>query len=232
MTDDIIIAQALEAELRADIQAYDKLPQYKVPRRLDKRISKLIRNSEKTQKTKRQNKPVTIKRRLLIAAIIVAVMAVLTGGITVITRYLGAFTVKQYDVFSMLTISNIEDSPLVLTEKYRLVMDDSQYTKKVIDDYEFTSTMFYSDKENGKYLCFSQSVKGMYETVRLNTENAITYPETVKLDDNNRNAIYFETYNREKVLIWELDESIIEIVGSGFSKNELIELSKFVKKVE
>ena len=175
MTDDIIIAQALEAELRADIQAYDKLPQYKVPRRLDKRISKLIRNSEKTQKTKRQHKPVTIKRRLLIAAIIVAVMAVLTGGITVITRYLGAFTVKQYDVFSMLTISNIEDSPLVLTEKYRLVMDDSQYTKKVIDDYEFTSTMFYSDKENGKYLCFSQSVKGMYETVRLNTENAITF---------------------------------------------------------
>lgn len=231
MTDDIIIAQALEAELRADIQAYDKLPQYKVPRHLDKRISKLIRNSEKTQKTKRQRKPVTLKRRLLIAAIIVAVMAVLTGGITVITRNLGAFTVKQYDVFSMLTISNIEDSPLVLTEKYRLVMDDSQYTKKVIDDYEFTSTMFYSDKANGKYLCFSQSVKGMYETMRLNTENAITYPETVKLD-NNRNAIYFETYNREKVLIWELDESIIEISASGFSKNELIELSKFVQKVE
>lgn len=231
MTDDIIIAQALEAELRADIQAYDKLPQYKVPRSLDKRISKLIRNSEKTQKTKRQRKPVTLKRRLLIVAIIVAVMAVLTGGITVITRNLGAFTVKQYDVFSMLTISNIEDSPLVLTEKYRLVMDDSQYTKKVIDDYEFTSTMFYSDKANGKYLCFSQSVKGMYETMRLNTENAITYPETVKLD-NNRNAIYFETYNREKVLIWELDESIIEISASGFSKNELIELSKFVQKVE
>ena len=76
------------------------------------------------------------------------------------------------------------------------------------------------------------AVRKGYETVRLNTENAITYPETVKLDDNNRNAIYFETYNREKVLIWELDESIIEIVGSGFSKNELIELSKFVKKVE
>lgn len=231
MTDDIIIAQALEAELRADIQAYDKLPQYKVPRRLDKRISKLIRNSEKTQKTKWQRKPVTLKRRLLIAAIIVAVMAVLTGGITVITRNLGAFTVKQYDVFSMLTISNIEDSPLVLTEKYRLVMDDSQYTKKVVGDYEFIYTMLYSDKANGKYLCFSQSVKGMYETMRLNTENAITYPETVKLDDN-RNAIYFETYNREKVLIWELDESIIEISASGFSKNELIELSKFVQKVE
>lgn len=231
MTDDIIIAQALEAELRADIQAYDKLPQYKVPRRLDKRISKLIRNSEKTQKTKRQRKPVTLKRRLLIDAIIVAVMAVLTGGITVITRNLGAFTVKQYDVFSMLTISNIEDSPLVLTEKYRLVMDDSQYTKKVVGDYEFIYTMLYSDKANGKYLCFSQSVKGMYETMRLNTENAITYPETVKLDDN-RNAIYFETYNREKVLIWELDESIIEISASRFSKNELIELSKFVQKVE
>ena len=168
---------------------------------------------------------------MLIAAIIVAVMAVLTGGITVITRHLGAFTVKQYDIFSMLTISNIEDSPLILTEKYRLVMDDSQYTKKVVDDYEFVYTMFYSDKANGKYLCFSQSVKGMYETVRLNTENAITYPETIKLDDN-RNAIYFETHNHEKVLIWELDESIIEISASGFGKNELIGLSKFVQKVE
>ena len=73
--------------------------------------------------------------------------------------------------------------------------------------------------------------KGMYETVRLNTENAITYPETIKLDDN-RNAIYFETHNHEKVLIWELDESIIEISASGFGKNELIGLSKFVQKVE
>ena len=45
-------------------------------------------------------------------------------------------------------------------------------------------------------------------------------------------ASYLQTHNHEKVLIWELDESIIEIVGSGFSKSELIELSKFVKKVE
>lgn len=129
MTDDIIIAQALEAELRADIQAYDKLPQYKVPDVLTNEYQSLSETVRKL-KTKRQRKPVTIKRRLLIAAIIVAVMAVLTGRITVITRHLGAFTVKQYDVFSMLTISNIEDSPLILTEKYRLVMDDSQYTKR------------------------------------------------------------------------------------------------------
>lgn len=230
MTNDFIIAQALSAELQSDLQAYDKLPQYKVPHKLDRRISKLIRKSSLAKPTG-QHRPVPFKRRLLIAAIIVIIMAMITGGITVITRNLGAFTIKQYDIFSMLTINNTEGSPLVLTEKYRLVMDDSQYTKDVIDDYDFTYTMRYSDEANEKYLCYSQSIKEAYKSARINTENAITYPETVKLDDN-RDAVYFETYNHRKILIWELDDSIIEINAYGFSKDELIELSKFVKKVE
>lgn len=230
MTNDFIIEQALSAELQSDLQAYDKLPQYKVPHKLDRRISKLIRKSSLAKPTG-HHRPVPFKRRLLIAAIIVIIMAMITGGITVITRNLGAFTIKQYDIFSMLTINNTEGSPLALTEKYRLAMDDSQYTKDVIDDYEFTYTVRYSDEANEKYLCYSQSVKGMYAAARINTENAITYPETVKLDDN-RDAVYFEAYNHQKMLIWELDDSIIEIDTYGFSKDELIELSKFVKKVE
>ena len=230
MNEDKIIAQALKAELQSDLLTYDKLPQYKAPHRLDHRISKLIRSGTVTE-THKQHRPVPFKRRLLIAAIIVLVMAIVTGGITVITRNLGLFTVKQYDIFSLLSFSDTEDTPDVLTEYYRLEPDDPRLTQNILDDYEFTQSMSYSDKENGKLLYFSQSIKSMYQSVRLNTENAVTYPELIKLD-NGKNAVYFETYDHQKVLIWEMGDSMIEIVATGFSKNELIELSKFVKKVE
>lgn len=230
MTNDIIIAQALEAELRSDLQAYDKLPQCKVPHRLDRRISALIRKNSPVN-TAVHRKPVPLKRRLLIAAIIVIIMAVLTGGITVITRNLGLFTVKQYDIFSMLAIEDNDSETPVLTEKYRIITDGSQFTGKVIDDYEFMHTESYSDQANGKQLYFTQSIKDMYKSVRLITENAITYPELIKIG-NNINAVYFESSNHNILLIWEAGNSIIELNATGFSKDELIELSKFVQKVE
>lgn len=230
MNEDIIIAQALKAELQSDLLAYDKLPQHKASRRLDRRISKLIQLNTKPE-IKKHHRPVPFKRRMLIAAIIVVIMAVLTGGITVITRNLGMFTVKQYDIFSMMTIENTGDEPTVLTEKYRLVMDFSQYAKYIVDDCEYSYAVHYFNKTNERQIIFSQTSKIMYEEVRLNTENAISYPELIEIG-NNKNAVYFENYRHEKALIWEMGDSIIELVGYGFSKNELIELSELVQKVE
>lgn len=230
MNEDIIIAQALKNVLLSDIEAYDRLPQYKVPHRLDRRISKLIADIGQPIK-KEKRKPIPLKRRLLIAAIIVIVMAIITGGITVITHNLGMFTVKQYDIYSMLSINDTEDKPNVLTEKYHLVIDSSQITKEIVDDNDHMYLVYYFNKTNEKQVYFSQLTKSTYHSVRLNTENAITYPELIEIG-NNKNAVYFETYKHEKVLIWEMGDSIIQLNASGFSKDELIELSKFVKKVE
>ena len=230
MNEDIIIAQALKNVLLSDIEDYDQLTQYKVPHKLDRRISKLITdNTEPIEKEKR--KPIPLKRRLLIAAIIIITMAVLTGGITVITRNLGMFKIKQYDIYSMMTIDGEEDGPIEFTDKYRLVMDFSQYAKDVIGDIEYLYAVHYRNKTNERQIIFSQTTKNAFGVARLNTENAITYPELIEIGDNKK-GLYFETYKHDKVLFWDMGDSIIEIVAYGFSENELIELSQLVQKVE
>lgn len=230
MNEDIIISQALKNVLISDIEDYDRLPQYKISHELDRRISTLITGNTESVKTKNR-RPIPFKRRLLIAAIIIITMAVLTGGITVITRNLGMFKIKQYDIFSMMTVEDAVDGPIAFTEKYRLVMDFSQYTKDIIGDIEYMYAVHYKSKTNERQIIFSQTSKNAYGVERLNTENAITYPELIEIG-NNKVALYFETYKHDKVLIWEMGDSIIELVTYGFDKNELIELSKFVQKVE
>lgn len=230
MNEDIIISQALKNVLISDIEDYDRLPQYKISHELDRRISTLITDNTGSVKTKNR-KPIPFKRRLLIAAIIIITMAVLTGGITVITRNLGMFKIKQYDIFSMMTVEDAVDGPIAFTEKYRLVMDFSQYTKDIIGDIEYMYAVHYKSKTNERQIIFSQTSKNAYGVERLNTENAITYPELIEIG-NNKDALYFETYKHDKVLIWEMGDSIIELVTYGFDKNELIEISKFVQKVE
>lgn len=230
MNEDIIISQALKNVLISDIEDYDRLPQYKISHELDRRISTLITDNTGSVKTKNR-KPIPFKRRLLIAAIIIITMAVLTGGITVITRNLGMFKIKQYDIFSMMTVEDAVDGPIAFTEKYRLVMDFSQYTKDIIGDIEYMYAVHYKSKTNERQIIFSQTSKNAYGVERLNTENAITYPELIEIG-NNKVALYFETYKHDKVLIWEMGDSIIELVTYEFDKNELIEISKFVQKVE
>lgn len=230
MNDDIIISQVLKNVLISDIEDYDRLPQYKISHELDRRISTLITDNTESVKAKNR-RPIPFKRRLVIAAIIIITMAVLTGGITVITRNLGMFKIKQYDIFSMMTVEDAENGPIAFTEKYRLVMDFSQYTKDIIGDIEYMYAVQYKSKTNERQIIFSQTSKNAYGVARLNTENAITYPERIEIGGN-KDALYFETYKHDKVLIWEMGDSIIELVTYGFDKNELIEISKFVQKAE
>ena len=110
-------------------------------------------------------------------------------------------------------------------------MDFSQYTKDIIGDIEYMYAVQYKSRTNERQIIFSQISKNAYGVARLNTENAITYPERVEIGGN-KDAFYFETYKHDKVLIWEMGDSIIELVTYGFDKTELIELSKFVQKVE
>ena len=218
MNEDIIISQALKNVLISDIEDYDRLPQYKISHELDRQISTLITDNTESVNTKNR-RPIPFKRRLLIAAIIIITMAVLTGGITVITRNLGMFKIKQYDIFSMMTVEDAEDGPIAFAEKYRLVMDFSQYTKDIIGDIEYMYAVQYKSKTNKRQIIFSQTSKNAYGV------------ERIEIDDN-KDAFYFETYKHDKVLIWEMGDSIIELVTYGFNKTELIELSKFVQKVE
>lgn len=62
----------------------------------------------------------------------------------------------------------------------------------------------------------------------LNTENALENP--VEISINGYNGIYFQTYYGEMCIIWEQEDYIFTFSGYGISKNELIEMARFVKK--
>ncbi len=56
-------------------------------------------------------------------------MAIL--GFTVY-RYYSGIIVREYDVFSMLSVEYDENSPRVLTERFYIDMDLSEYEKEIL----------------------------------------------------------------------------------------------------
>ena len=202
MTNDDAIKIALKNELISDIEAYQTLPKYKISLKFDKKMKHLFKNYENRESAKTGYKRIPLKNRLLIAAVIILSVAIITGGTLYITMRWADFTVKEYDIFAMLSISN----------------DGIRFSVK------------YSDAKNKKCISYSQSIKDFYTTVRLNIENAITLPKEVII--NGTTAIYYETYYGEKGVIWDIGDYIIELAATGFSEDELISMTEFVEKVE
>lgn len=230
MTNDDAIKIALKNELISDIEAYQTLPKYKISLKFDKKMKHLLKNYENRESAKTGYKRIPLKNRLLIAAVIILSVAIITGGTLYITMRWADFTVKEYDIFAMLSISNAESYPLSLEERYEFTYNVTGYEKEVIDDDGIRFSVKYSDAKNKKCISYSRSIKDFYTTVRLNIENAITLPKEVII--NGTTAIYYETYYGEKGVIWDIGDYIIELAATGFSEDELISMTEFVEKVE
>ena len=207
MTNDDAIKIALKNELISDIEAYQTLPKYKISLKFDKKMKHLLKNYENRESAKTGYKRIPLKNRLLIAAVIILSVAIITGGTLYITMRWADFTVKEYDIFAMLSISNAEYYPLSLEERYEFTYNVTGYEKEVIDDDGIRFSVKYSDAKNKKCISYSQSIKGT-------------------------TAIYYETYYGEKGVIWDIGDYIIELAATGFSEDELISMTEFVEKVE
>ena len=59
-------------------------------------------------------------------------VAIITGGTLYITMRWADFTVKEYDIFAMLSISNAEYYPLSLEERYEFTYNVTGYEKEVM----------------------------------------------------------------------------------------------------
>ena len=133
MTNDDAIKIALKNELISDIEAYQTLPKYKISLKFDKKMKHLLKNYENRESAKTGYKRIPLKNRLLIAAVIILSVAIITGGTLYITMRWADFTVKEYDIFAMLSISNAESYPLSLEERYEFTYNVTGYEKEVID---------------------------------------------------------------------------------------------------
>lgn len=164
------------------------------------------------------HKPLNIRKRIMIAAIIILILAFMTGFVIMFisNEFKG---VVHYDNTHLFAV-NVADSPNVIEEEYALSV--------VPDGYELYETSHISIelstvyKNGNKELIFTQTVKSEYAP-HINTEGY----ELQKTDVNGCNAVFVEFKDEigtNSLVIWDNDEYILELYGE-FTKDELMDLA-------
>ena len=164
-------------------------------------------------------KPLNIRKRILIAAIIIVCLAVLTG--CVIAFISNSFRGTVYNDNTYIFAFDIGDSPTVIEEEYTLsVIPDGYELYKTSQNSSCVYTI-YKNAHN-KELVFKQTTKCLFNS-HINTEG-YTIEE---ININHCDGICVE-YERNtgisSTVIWNSDEYILELYGN-FTKEELMNLA-------
>lgn len=228
MNEDAVFAQALESVFSADIAEYQSMPDHRFSRSFERRMKKLLKGGVPEAAVKGRRIPP--RKLLLIAAIAVALAAVLMGATFAVYKLWDNYRVEDHSLYSMLYITDIENSPKMLYEYYRLGADMSEYEIKTVFADEYFKTVDYT-KNNGDQIVvitFSQTTKEHSEQFFINTEDAIVMPTEIVI--NGCQGFFMEAYNNIKYVMWDNGDYIMHIDASGISKNELITLAESVEK--
>lgn len=153
--------------------------------------------------------------------IIIILMAIL--GFTIYRYYSGIF-VREYDIFSMLSVEYDENSPQVLTERFYIDIDLSEYEKEIIEDNEFIYWIQYKDGKTE--FDVMQTILEVSSNVRLNTENAIIMPTNVAVND--WIGMYYQSYNESYIYFFNCGDYIMSYAGN-LDKNEMEKIVKATK---
>ena len=157
--------------------------------------------------------------------IIILLMMIL--GFTVYRYYSGIY-VREYDVFSMLSVEYDENSPKVLTERFYIDMDMSEYEMEILDDDELVYCIQYI-KDGKKVFDIMQTTLGVSSNVRLNTENAKILPTNISVND--WHGMYFQTYEGTYIYFFNCGDCVMSY-STNLGQQELDKLVKSTKFIE
>jgi len=164
-------------------------------------------------------RPLNIRKRILIAAIIIVSLAFITGS--VIAFISNSFRGTVYNDNTYLFAFDIGDSPTVIEEEYTLSVVPEGYKLYKTSSSSINKFTIYRNDDN-KELIFEQTVKSEYNS-HVNTEGYLIE----EIEINNYDAIcveYERTTGISSAVIWNSDEYILELHGN-FAKEELIDLA-------
>lgn len=228
MNDQEKFARALQSALDADIAEYEKLPDVKISYRFERRMKKLFRAQHPEMRLSGVRLPL---RRSVKYAVLAALLAVvLTGATFAVYRLWETYKVKDHSLYSMLYITDIENAPKTLEEKYRLGADMSGYKMRIVQDDMFCFLVEYKLENYDTTIIFSQSTKEFSEQVFINTEDAAVMPTEITI--NEHKGLYYMTNYGAHYVMWDNGDYIIDISAKGIGKNQLILLAETVQKVE
>ena len=220
---------ALENTMNMQIaECENGLETYKFSHRFERRMKNLIKGMgggsfQLLGKRVPLRKAVQLAFLILILAVLAAVAYAFIGW--------NSFGVNEYDIFSLINVTDYSDAPVILEERYEIGADLSEYDHNVLVSDNHTVKIFYNNLSQNKIFEFTQMTKKSFKNVRINTENAAQKPASI--DVNGHIGMYFQTLNGEHLILWDNGNYFIVVIGSKeFSKNELISICDSVQKVE
>ena len=228
MTNKEILSAALKSDYLSELSVFEALPDYRMSRNFDRKMHKLIRAY-----LKRKNRENTVyerrtRVRLLAIAIIIATVALGTGGV-VLLQYWDTFRLRGIGNNEYaFDVSDPESSPTEILDKYRITADLSSYKKEVISDSDLDYWVVYTD-DSGKTICYNQFTKTMADSLQIGLGDVQIPPE--KTDLGNYTALYYVSANGIQNLMWDNGDYIFELSAEGLSKEETKALALSVKKI-
>lgn len=221
---------ALENTMNLQIAEYEKdLEIHEFSPRFEKRMNKLIKRMGGGSFLLFGNR-VPLRKAVQLAFLIL-ILAVLAAATYAFISW-SSFSVKEYDIFSLLNVTDISDAPVTLEERYEIGTDLSEYDNEVLLDNDYKVNIFYTNQhDKNKTLYFSQLTKKLLKNTRINTENSAQTPTMIEV--NGYTGLYIQPSNGDHLLLWDNGSYFIEVIGSKeFSINELILICDSVQKVE
>ena len=221
---------ALENTMNQQIAEYENdLETYTFSHRFEKRMNKLIKSMGKGSFVFFDRRiPLRKAVQLVFIIILLAVLAV--AAYAVISW--SSFKVEEYDIYSLLNVTDISDAPLTLEERYEIGADLSGYEAEILLDNDYMFDVYYSDLYNeNKTFEYCQITKDSFANIRIDTENALQKPTSIEV--NGSIGLYAQYQNGSYLVFWDNGNYFIYInVSSEFSENELIMICNSVQKVE
>lgn len=166
-----------------------------------------------------EKRPLNIRKRILIAALIIVFLVVSTG--CVIVYISNSFRGIVYNDNTHLFAYDMEDSPTVIEDEYMLSVVPEGYELYDSSTVSINSFKLYRNSLN-KELVFMQTVKSKYNS-HINTED---FP-IQEISINGYDGICVEFVREaavDSIVIWNSSEYILELCGN-FTKETLIDLA-------
>ena len=224
------LRSALENTMNLQIAEYENgLETYEFSHRFEKRMNKLIKSMGGGSFPLFGSR-VPLRKAVQLAFMIL-ILAVLAAAAYAFISW-GSFSVKKYDIYSLLDVTDISDAPVTLEERYEIGADLSEFDYDVIEDNDYVVYISYTNPSNkNKILEFFQSTKKLFQNERINTENAAQEPTSIEV--NGCIGMYMQTSRGEHLIIWDNSDYFIQVIGSNeFGINELISICDSVQKAE
>lgn len=224
------LESALENTMNQQISEYENdLETYVFSHRFEKRMNKLIKSMGGGSFVF-SGRRIPLRKAVQLAFIII-ILAAFTVAVYAVISW-SSFKVEEYDIFSLLNVTDISDAPLTLEERYEIGADMSGYESEVLLDDYFMVDIYYTDQYNeDKFFDFCQMTKDSFANIRIDTENALQKPTSIEV--NGSTGLYVQHKDGSHFVFWDNGNYFIYIHTSNeFSENELIMICNSVQKEE